>query len=66
MWVCLGVLGRWFEAPVQAHRAALAHPLQADVLHYLAAGQRATPEPRPLPRGVSYRLWPRLVHDIGC
>lgn len=64
MWVCLGVLGRWFAAPVDAHRKALGRPLQAELLDYLAAGEHATPERRPLPRGVAYRLWPRLVRDL--
>lgn len=63
-WVCLGVLGRWFEAPVDDHRAALGRPPQAALLEHLAAGEHHTPERRPLPRGVSYRLWPRLVRDL--
>jgi len=64
MWVCLGVLARWFGVAVQAQRAVLGRPLQAGLLEYLTAGEHATPERRPLPRGVSYRLWPQLVRDL--
>jgi len=63
-WTCLGVLGRWFDAPVAEHRAALGRPLLGPLLDHLAAGEHATPERRPLPRGVAYRLWPRLLKDL--
>lgn len=63
MWVCLGVLGRWFEAPVRAHRDRLGRPFHAGLLEYLTAGEHVTPERRLLPRGVSYRLWKVLVRD---
>lgn len=63
-WVCLGVLGRWFGAPIDEHRAALGRPPHAALLERLTAGEHHTPERRPLPRGVSYRLWPRLVRDL--
>jgi len=66
VWLCLGVLSRWFGAAVDAYRTALGRPLQGSLLEYLAAGEHATPERQPLPRGVSYRLWPALVRDIGA
>ncbi len=44
MWTCLGVLERWFEAPVESHRAALGRPGQAWLLDHLTAGEHATPE----------------------
>lgn len=63
-WTCLGVLSRWFDVPVEPHRAALGRPSQAALLERLTAGEHHTPERRPLPRGLSYRLWPWLVHDL--
>jgi len=64
-WLCLGVLGHWFEAPVEAHRAALGRPRRGWLLQHLSAGEHETPERQPLPRGVSHRLWPWLVRDLG-
>ncbi len=64
-WLCLGVLGRWFEAEIAAYHDRLGKPLQAGLLQHLASGQHATPERRPLPRGLAYRLWPQLVRDLG-
>jgi hypothetical protein len=64
-WLCLGVLGRWFDADVGAHRRALGRPLQGALVDYLARGEHATPERRPMARGFSYRLWPRLLRDVG-
>ena len=63
-WTCLGVVERWFGiAP--AYRAAIARPFQGALIDALLAGGGATPETRPLPRGIAYRLWRRLTRDLG-
>lgn len=63
-WTCLGVVGRWFGASVADHRRALTRPLHGAVIDHLLAGEHATPERNPLPRGAAYRLWRVLARDL--
>lgn len=64
-WAALGVLQRWFSSPVAAHRHALGTPPQGTLIDRLLAGEHATPERAPLPRGLAYRLWRILARDFN-
>ena len=68
-WACLGVVGRWFgdqpglAAIIAAHRAELGTPRHGRLIDALLAGEHATPERRPMPRGLAYRFWRLAARD---